>query len=315
MSIPLPTIIQGPAYIKVGSGPVLYTNGEISLSGNVESWNPNSTFGPLGERHKSRKDVLTLTPVGMLQAAKLDYFYAAYKTPTAIGSSILAGAVVISSLAENKTYTWPRGGMSKPPGLMLKPTSTVFGSMEVTCIGAGATQPTNAAFWKAADGTVTPDTSFDESKIISDIYSAALGARGAPYNAMGGMDGFEIGFDFQTKEVPNGDVGIADIFLSGLGMTASFAPSNLTEAQADTLLALQDTTAVLPGQTYAKAGEDLVITGAQSGAVFTFTKMGAKKSERVYAIGEHRFKGLDFVNAIKSASGAVSALFAYTGVS
>jgi hypothetical protein len=163
---------------------------------------------------------------------------------------------------------------------------------------------------------VTADTSFDETKIISDIYSAALGARSAPYNNMGGMDGFEVNFNLLTKEVPNSDVGIADIIKAGVGITVSFAPSNLTEAQVDTLCAIQDTVAVLPGQPYAKANlpEDLVITGAVSAAVFTFKQMGAKKSNRTYQIGEHRHTGMDFVNARKWTTGVGQALFSYTGI-
>src|ERR1043166_7143608 len=100
MNIVLPTIIQGPAYITVG-GRVIYTEKDISLRQEAASWNPGSSYGPLGERHKSRKDVLSFRPVGMIVAADLDYYYAAFKTPTAKeGTSILAGAVVVNSVAE-----------------------------------------------------------------------------------------------------------------------------------------------------------------------------------------------------------------------
>jgi hypothetical protein len=51
----------------------------------------------------------------MLTAALLDFFYAAFKTPSGVGSSALNGTVQIASVAENKTYTFVRGGMTKPP--------------------------------------------------------------------------------------------------------------------------------------------------------------------------------------------------------
>ena len=296
-------------------GVVIYFQQDISLGWNNESWNPRSSFGSLGKRHKSRKAVITGTPVGMLSAALLDYFYAAFKTPSLVKSSIMSGAVVIASVAENKTYNFVRGGLSKPPPLVLKPTATAFGPMEVTCLSSITAQPTTATFWKAAEGTPSADTSFDETKIISDIYSMALGARSTPYNAIGGMEGFEVGFSFELAEIANGDFGIADIILAGVSTELRFAPSNLTEAQEDTLLALADTTAVLPGQAYAKANEDAVITGTQSGAAFTIKVMGAERSDRVYQLGEHRFKGLVMANNRKWTSGAAQPLFSYTGVS
>lgn len=310
----LPTVIQGPAYLLIG-GQVIYVEKDIAVNEQAESWNPGSAFGPMGERHKSRKDVLTLKPAGQIKTVHLDYYYAAFLTPTVIGTTILAGAVAIASVAENKTYTWRRGGMSKPPGLILKPTATAFGGMEVTCIGMNAVQPTGANFWRAAEAAVAGDTSFEETTVISDIYKAALGSRATPYDGMGGMDGFEVDFGFMCHEVPSSDVGIADIILGGLSTGAKFAPSNLTEAQNDVLLAKQDTTATLPGQAYGRAAESLVITGTQIGWIFTVKSLGAKSGSRTYQIGEHRFKELNFVNNRTWTTGAPDALFAYTAPS
>jgi hypothetical protein len=292
---------------------VLHVQNDISVNENVESWTPTTAWGPIDERHRSRKDVISFTPVGIVSAALLDLLYAAHLAPgTKVGSTVLSGTVAIASLTENKTYTWQRGGMTKAPNLQLRPTSTAFGSMELTCIGGAAVQPTVATYWHAAEGVAAADITFEESGIISDIYSAALGARSAPYSAMGGMDGFEIQFGMQTADVPSSDVGIADIILSGVSVGASFAPSNLTEAQVLTLLGKQDTGAVLPGMSYAKANEDLVITGTQTGWVFTLKKVGAKRTDRIYAIGQHRFRGLEMVQKHTWTSGVRDALFAYT---
>jgi len=315
-NIVLPIIIQGPAFISI-AGTVLYTERDISVEQNTDAWNPESAYGPLGQRHKSRKDVLIFKPVGMITAGLLNFFYAAHLTPTSIGTSIFTGSgvVFVSSISENKTYTWRRGGISKPPGLAAKPTSTLFGSMSVTCIGAPAVQPLDAHFWLAAEAAATADTTFDQTKIISDIYSAALGSRGAPYNAMGGIEGFDIDFGFETVDVPASDLGFADIILRGLSITASFRPSNLTETQVNTLVRLQDTTAVLPGQPYAKELEDLVITGTQIGWVFTLKAVGAKRAGKIYQVGVHRHNNIEFVNQRTWTAGVPNALFAYTAPS
>lgn len=307
----LPTIIQGPAWVLHG-GLALYVQKDINLNENAESWNPTGAWGPLGERHKSRKDVVSFTLAGQIRAALLDYFYAAYLDPTKIGTSVLSGTVSIASLAENKTYIWQRGGITKPPGMLLKPTATAFGAMELTCIGAAAVQPLSATFWHAAQTTVAAETTFEESQIISDIYKAALGVRATPYDAMGGMDGFEIDFGYMVQEVPAADIGIGDIILSGLSTGVKFAPSNLTEAQADVLLGKQDTTATLPGMAYGRLAENLVITGTQIGWVFNVKSQGAKAGSRTYQIGEHRFKELMFVNNRTWTTGVPDALFGYT---
>jgi len=312
-NVVLPIIIQGPAFISV-AGTVLYTEKDISVEQSVDSWNPESAYGPLGQRHKSRKEVLTFKPVGMITAALLNFLYAAHLDPTKIGKSIITGSgvVFVSSISENKTYTWRRGGISKPPGISAKPTSTLFGSMTVTCIGMAAVQPLDAHFWHAAEAAATADLTFDQTKIISDIYSGALGARGAPYNAMGGMEGFDIDFGFETVDVPASDLGIADIILRGLSTGVTFAPSNLTETEVNTLVRLEDATAVLPGQPYAKELEDLVLTGTQLGWVFTIANVGAKRSNKIYQVGQHRHKMIELVNQRTWAAGVPDALFAYT---
>jgi len=307
----LPSIIQGPCYLSHG-GVVQYVKKDIQVTDNVESWNPETATGTLGERHKSRSYKLSYTNSGMVTAGLLDYYFAALLDLTKIGKSIINGAVTIYSLTENKTYAFNAAGLSKPPGLILSPAATAWDSAEITAIGDVSKQPTDAAALRTLANTFTADTSYDESKVISDIYKASLGSRATPFDAMGSMDGFKIIPGFSVKNIMAGDVGIADIILMDVTAGASFTPSNLTEANVDTLLSVQGTGAILPGQAYAKANEDLVITGTQVGWVFTLKHAGAKKQDRQYLSGDHRHKELTFVNARKYTTGAPGAYLAYT---
>ena len=322
MAIVLPSVIQGPAYIGTG-GVVIYVQDKITVEELAESFNPKTTFGPAGERHVSRIFKLAFTPVGMINAALMDFFYEAHMAPASyMGLSIFPAsnfAVTIYSVAEGKTYGFVRGGIGKPPDLMLLPTGTAFGQMELLCIGAAATQPTATNFIKQTQGSIgSADTSYDPTKLTTDIYSGVLGSLGSPYNSLGGMDGFAIKFGYRTKNIKASDIGIADIVLDQEGFTigADFAPSNLTEAQADTLVGYQGTNAVLPGQAYGGSAEsgNLVLTGQSSGHVFTVYGLGAKSAKRIYAIGEHRFpKGaVSMVNQMAFTTGAPTALFGYT---
>jgi len=322
VSIINPTVIAGPAYIGTG-GVIIYVEKDIQVEDVAESWNPKTTFGDAGERHKSRLFRLTFKPVGMLTSGLLNYFYEAHLAPsTYIGQSIFPASnqtVTIYSVSENKTYGFEQGGIEAPPDLTCTPTQTLFGSMKLVCIGAKGVSPTNATFIKQAVGSsFTADTSFDYSKIKTDIYNGALGSLSTPYSALGAMAGWQIKFGYKTKTIASSDVGIADIHLEsdGFNIQVTFAPSNLTEAQVDTLMGYQGTNAVLPGQAYANSAEsgDLVLTGQVLGWTFTAKQLGAKSAKRVYAIGEHRFPNgaIQMVNAMSQTAGVPNALFAFS---
>jgi hypothetical protein len=139
---------------------------------------------------------------------------------------------------------------------------------------------------------------------------------------MGSLNGFDIDFGLEPKKIYAGDVGVADIILASLDITASFEPSSLTEAQVDGLLKIDGTEALLPGQEFARGAAasagtpvDLVITGTQLAAVFTAKAVGGMDADYTYVLGEHRLKALKFVNSRRFTTGVETALFAYSGVS
>lgn len=291
MSTPvLPTIIAGPAVIEE-NGHFIYVQKDIKVDYDVKSFFVDSAHGQRDERFLSRVVKLTFTPVGELRStADLAKYYP--HGPADIGKSIFKGAVKIYSLVEGKHRTYVKGGVSKFPKLFLSPTKTAFGDMEMLCIGDPAVLPTDAAHLKTITTAAFADTSFDDTKVITDIYTATLGARSSPYDAMGSIAGFEVEPIVAVKEIAAGDVGIGAIVVSNLWLKVMFAPSNLTEEQIDALLAVQDTGALLPGQSFAKAGEDLVIDSD----AFTLTakKMGARSAGFVYDKDEHRHRVLEF---------------------
>jgi hypothetical protein len=317
-NVVLPLLIQGQCFLIHGGVTTYFKNG-IQVSDDVVSWTPESDGGKMGDRHKARSYKLTGTPVGMLTTGFMNYAYAAHLAPsTAIGRSIMNGAAVIYSVVEDVSYSFNTAGVFKPANLFAGPTATVFEAMDWLAMGNVTSQPTSAAFLRSG-GSFTADTTYDETKIVSDIYSAAIGSRTTPYNAMGSMTGFKINFTQEVALVPVGDVGWADAILKDITLTASFVPSNLTEAQVDALLAIQNTTATLPGQEYAKgvsgAKENLVITGTQIGWVFTAMNVGAKKQARQYLVGQHRHKEIEWANGPTYTAGVRNPYFAFTAPS
>lgn len=317
-----PTIIQGACYVSHG-GVVIYFPQGLTVEETVETWNPPTTFGDGGERLKSRMFKISGVPAGQITAALLSYFYEAHIAPqTYVGVSIFPVsnyAFTIYSVQENKTYGYVRAGLFGLPDFFCGPTKTAFGSVSWAAIGAAATSPTNANFLKQTGGSIgSLDTSFNMARLETDVFSAALGALGAPYNAMGAMDGFLLKFGYKPKMIAAADVGIADIILDseGLGLSAMFAPSNLTEAQVDTLCSYQGAAAVVPGQALGGSAQsgNLVLTGVNYGWVFQANQVGAKSAKRIYKIGEHRFPSgaIEMVNALTTTTGAPNPLFGFT---
>ncbi|HTH49135.1 MAG TPA: hypothetical protein VMB21_16585 [Candidatus Limnocylindria bacterium] len=303
-----PAIITGPAIVKY-DGHSFYTKGGLKASLKRNTFNVETdAHGQTDERLKSQMWEVSFTPVGQVAAAAdlAPYF----PTLAGIGKSIFGDAdtaLVIHTLA-GQTITFPRAALSKPPPLRLKATDTLFGDMTFTCIGKSATEPTDAAVQRVLATTAFADTTFDGDAISTARYTAAFGD--APYDAMLSADGFELTIEMKLASPVEVDAyGIVDIALEGITASAKFAPANLTEAQLDTLLAFQGADAVLPGQSLAKAGTDLVISS--DALVLTLHKAGPKDSEYEFKTGEHRFKGVMFGSRRSWTTGVADVLWTF----
>ncbi len=151
---------------------------------------------------------------------------------------------------------------------------------------------------------VFADANFDETEIVTDAYTAAFGS--SPYAAMGSKDGFTIDLEHEMKKIYDDARGLVDIHLTGLSASAEFAPNSLTEAQYDTLLGLQDTAVVRPGQSYAKGGTDLVIAGSGNNGLTltaTISRAGPKAGKYAYKSGEHRLGPVQFTGKRRWSTG------------
>jgi hypothetical protein len=132
---------------------------------------------------------------------------------------------------------------------------------------------------------------------------------------MGAMAGFDLDIALETKPIRADDYGIADIILDGLGATAKFAPSNLTEAQVQALLSAQGSGYVFPGQSLAKADTNLVITGSGNGAhtlTATIYNAGPKSAAFRYNIDRHRLDAVAFTSRRAWTSGVANNLWSFS---
>ena len=303
MPVPTLTIIQGPA-IATFQGVHLYFRESITVTPQVQTFMVGTDFhGDIDERLTSLSYQITGTPCGAMNEDQLNVLLA----EPVVGASIFASgndSLVIHSLAGDK-FTWHRVGITAIPQLRLRPTETLLGPVTWTAIGKAATQPTDAAYFRTLASQSFSNTSFEESEILTARYQAAFGST--PYDAMSSLNGFTVDFTLGTTPINADDFGIVDIIVNSAMAKASFAPANLTQAQVDTLCRLQNTGAMLPGQSFAKAGTDLVI----SSDVFqiTLSKCGPKMGGQRFAVGSHRHDVIEWTTKRTFTSGVKNALW------
>jgi hypothetical protein len=304
----LPNIISGPA-VLIHNEYSYYSEQGFKLDFQRDSFDVVSNMhGVVDTRLKSDRMKISWKPDGQIININKYFPY----QPSHVGDSIFGkaagGDTVVIQTKAGKRYTWQRGAITKLPKLSLCPTVPLLGDMEITCIGKTlTTQRTDAAFWKTAADQAFADTTWDDTKIITAVYKAAYGA--APYDAIGSMAGFEIEIAMDTKEITAVDVGIADIRLKGLKAMARFAPSNLTEAQIDTLLAMQGADAIQIGQSFARSDTDLVISSDVFQA--TIYKAGPVGYSMLYEATEHQLQGVEFASKRKFTAGVAQPLWLF----
>ena len=286
-----PSIIPGPAVIK-HSGFTFYSKDGFRLNHNIESFPIVSDMVGQADTRKL-KDLTTIswTPDGQVKSLA-KYFPHALAD---IGKSIFGkatGSDAVEIWTQNgQKHTWHRGAVWKSPQLRLKPSDTLFGDMEIVCIGKAATQRTDAAYFKTLAATAFADTTYDETSIMTAQYSAAWGAA-APYDAMGSLGGFEIDIEYEMSQIDSVDFGVAEITLDSIIARARFIPNSLTEAQLDTLIGFQGADAIGIGESFAKAGNDLVIASDVFSA--TIHKAGPAGYASMFARGKHRHDAVEW---------------------
>lgn len=319
MSTPvIPTIIRGPAIVYFNSY-AFYVNGDIKVSRQRSTFDVESDmFGKIDVRHVSMKTDITFTPAGEIESIAKYWPYGpssieAVTIAHKYGGSILNGAVVIKTKA-GRTSSYNKAAITKPPTLILSPKKTAWGPMTITAIGDITTTPTNAAFIKTEGAAAFSDTSFTDTKLYTDLYEIALGARSSPYDSIGARDGIEIEPQLEIDEVSDENVGVCDLRLTSISYRCRFAPNNLTEAEVDALVNDQASDAILPGQSVARgpasSAEDLVITGDH--LVTTLHNVGIVSAEHAYGAKVDNNGNIEFAQKMAFTTGAPTPLVTVT---
>jgi hypothetical protein len=313
MSVPLR--ITGPAVVVFNGQTYYFQDGlKGSLKRNTDSIKVDN-FGAIAEIAKDFVVEFSGKPAGVLDDAYLESMFPDARNlhgSSVFGSSDLPLVVWAQhpfNGSDLNKVTWARGSISKSPTILCSATrgQIISGEMTFTALMASDFDLTAPDAWYTAVNAAFTGDVLDVDNIRYARYTAALGVRSAPYDAMLAIDGFVIEATFGTKDIAVDNFGIIDRVYDADSYIASckFKPANLLKAEVDTLIQVQDTTALLPGDEIGGSNEDLVISSDR--LIVTLKNCGALSSEDLYQTGVLQRGEVMFMNAIHrtgSGSGA-----------
>lgn len=227
-------IIKGPAAIQRNEK-FLYVHGDIiatpvrnTVAQQVDSVGFND------QREGSFLWELGFTPAGIASADYFDELYpAAYRAPI-VGTDIFGSSdtPIIIWTFDGQKITFNRSALTKIPDLNLAADKQLFGAATYTALGTLEQDLDTAGRFAAVQSTAFSDTSFDPSKILTLIYSAAWGST-APWDAIASQSGFTFSFELALAEEPSDKYGIATMTIAagGLSVVGKCQPQGITAAQ------------------------------------------------------------------------------------
>jgi hypothetical protein len=319
MSVPLR--ITGPAIIQFGGLSYYFQDG---LKGSIKRNTVGITVDDFGEVAKVAKNFVVEfsgKPVGAIDIDLINAVFLPYSRNDH-GKSIFGSTDVPLVIWARHPFdgtdlnkiTWKRGAIKKSPTGLLSATrgQLYSGEMTFSCLMASDFNMVAAAAWYSAVNAAFTDTTFDPNTVRMARYTAALGSRAAPYDAILAQEGFTIENTFGTKDIDVDNFGIIDqvVDADNFAATAKFKPANLKASEIDALIRLQDTTALLPGDVIGGAGEDLVITSDL--LIATLKNCDATDTERLYKTGVLQPGETMFINASTFTSGVADPAWAFS---
>lgn len=304
MSVPLR--ITGPAVVIFNGVTYYFQDGlKGSLKRNTENIKVDN-FGAIAAIAKDFVVEFTGKPAGVLDETYLESMFpdARNNHGSSVFGSVDLPLVIWAqhpfSGSDLNKVTWQRGAISKSPTIMCTATrgQIISGEITFTALMASDFDLIAPDAWYSAINEAFDGEVLDVDNIRYARYTAALGVRAAPYDAMLAIDGFELEATFGTKDISVDNFGIIDRVYDADSYIASckFKPANLLKAEVDDLIQVQDTTALLPGDEIGGNNEDLVISSDR--LIVTLKNCGALGSEDLYQTGVLQRGEVMFLNAI-----------------
>lgn len=296
-----PTVISGPAIVGIG-GVYIYCEGNIQERLVRQVWSPKMNLvGEFDNRLRSQLITLAFTPAGVMTDAQKAVLFP--YNPTHVGTNLLSSEtdIVIWTKAGVK-ITYGAGAVTKCPQIRMGSGQTWLGPMEITCKAEAAKDYDDADAWNAVSAAALSDVSFDETKVKS---GAVLATWGAVFANAGTIDGALVDVELAVQNLQPDGYNIVAVMLAGIKYRARFKPYGWTEANFYSYLRLQDSTAILPGESLAKEANTLSLVSATAGLTVALLQMGPGDGEQNYDLNNFRGGEVVFHHKTKWTTGVV----------
>lgn len=297
-------IVKGPGTVQLGTGPVIYSAGDIDSKWNLSLAKvPTSMFGTVDQFVNDKVGNTSFTPAGQITSAMITSLFP-YLNPT-VGDSIFTATDVplkINSMA-GRLYTLLASAVSKMPTLILSPRKTALGAVEFASVLKNNGDPSVADNYFTEASGVWSDATFATADVRRLVYTAAWGSI---ISSIITEDGWQVIPELQTKAQQIDENGTVDMFITDVGFMAKCKPVNLTHSALLTALRIQGTGAAIGGSI--RQASDLVLTGAGSGLVVTLKDAALVEAGFRWGTTTLRDGEIGFVASRTESAGAFGAI-------
>ena len=312
MSVLRSALVVGPArclFTPAAGLATFFTNDafEVKLTNKRFEVHPQG-FTQADQRDEDRSVEWSLTPDGRWNSAVIAALWPylncvpGFSMPTDTDRPFVAHGADAGLLTVLASY------VKKMPSITLSAKKSLIGSVGFKGILGTGMDPDDADAYMtyAATGGTLTDSAFSLAAIKTQPYTAAWGAV-TGFTSFSGEDGFEIGFETQSKEITVDGLGTVGEVVQKVGVMVKCKPVGPTALQILTALKLSGTGNAL-GRSHAAGGAALTITGADGINFFTSPKMSLVEAGYRFGNDVLRNGEVGFVANMNPASGVQGAI-------
>ncbi len=264
-------IVQGPCQITY-DGSTFWSKGDVSLQPVFERFDvETSAFGKVDSRLKSKRYEVSFEPVGLVTSALIAVLwpYGAFATGTSLFGATDRPLVICGR--DGIRVTLVNAALTQMPSIRMGVGVTFAGQCKFTALLANATAVTaTAAYLTIATSAVPAETGWAASDILTQPTVGTWGS--APWDFFEvDSPGWEITPSLKTQPVSTDGLGMVDMLMAGLEVTARAIPVGPTVAQILTAM----TAAGELGSSASAAGTELILRSGTTPKAVTVTVYNA----------------------------------------
>lgn len=301
--------IGGPAIVKIGTK-LIFTKDDITVTPEITfTENETSIHGKTSSHFNTVQHNIEVTPAAMVTADALQLLFQAYAN-LQLGSRLYSptsDSVIIWTQA-GMQHEYKMGALTSLCGLNFSTTSQLFdGSVTYTAIGDVSEPISTPDHYVAIAAEAFTAAAYDETKEFQLAYNAAWGA--APFDSIESQAGFKFAFDLQTEDDISDRYGIYNKTVTGFGVTGTFSPIGISEAQILTAMGIQGTGAVRGRRLGAMARDLTLTTGVEGDPYFKLFNCALTQAPSMHGRTANNMGDLQLVAQRKFTAGVVQPLF------